>query len=106
MKTTLFLLGIILGTALAMFLLRASLSHANDHGLRVTAIGMLSVGQITHKGDRDVRIGEQQYPLHPDVLLVDEGGNPRGWADFRQDDFVAFHARQGFVDQLVLQFPK
>jgi hypothetical protein len=66
---------------------------------------MLS-GQITARGDKEVRIDGQAYGFHRDVTFSNETGHQIRWGDFRDSDFVRFHLRKGQIDQMIRLMPR
>lgn len=63
-------------------------------------------GDVTSVSYKQVVIGNKPYTLTDDVVIKDDRERPLELKNISVGDRVAFHLRQGLIDQLVLVRPK
>lgn len=109
-QTTMTQRGLI-GAVLLAFLLSGGLafSASNDEmnppQFQMPKTGMKS-GHITAKYEKSVGISGTDYAFHPKVEFWTNEGGQLEWKEFKRDDEVQFHLKQGKVDYLILIQPK
>ena len=70
------------------------------------SITSLPSGQVTAQRVDEIQISNRNYPLDPNVVVIDDAGSPSNLKDLKPGDLVRFHLRQGRVDRIILIIPK
>ncbi|HKN87234.1 MAG TPA: hypothetical protein VJV04_10270 [Nitrospiraceae bacterium] len=97
----------LLWIALSFMALNASIMAPSiSLGQSTTSMINLMRGEVTAIGLKQVVIGSKPYIVTDDVVIKDDREQPLELKNISIGDRVAFHLRQGLIDQLVLVLPK
>ncbi len=96
-----------LWVGLSFMALNASIM-APSTSLGQTTISVINMmrGEVTSTGPKQVVVGSKPYILTDDVVIKDDRERSVELKNISIGDRVAFHLRQGQIDQLVLLLPK
>ena len=75
-------------------------------GQSTISVSNLMRGEVTSMGPKQVVIGSKPYSLTDDAVIKDDREQSLELKNISIGDRVAFHLRQGQIDQLVLLVPK
>jgi len=91
---------------LAAVLLAAGPSGVWGQGKDDHPLDKFHSGRVTGKSDRGVRINNQDFALHPQIVIQDDEGRPKTLQDLRPDTEVRYLLKGDRVKELILVTPK